>query len=108
MSRYCKVKNCSSNDSNAEISFHKIPLNCSTEWLTVIEREVSDIKKSSRICNKHFSPADFKNGRLKKGAVPNQNPIVTSLSAGKLFIIHVENIRFSSPESLYTGCARYS
>ena len=44
MSRYCKVKNCSSNDSNAEISFHEIPLNCSTEWLTVIEREVSDIR----------------------------------------------------------------
>ena len=69
---YCVVKDCTSTD--IEFSLFGFPKNCSPEWIQVVKRPGWSPTKSSKICEKHFSPhhIDQKKTRkiLVRGAVP--------------------------------------
>ncbi|XP_022519890.2 uncharacterized protein LOC111190408 [Astyanax mexicanus] len=75
---HCCVPLCTSSSRyNAEISFHKFPVDAAVraKWLTKIRRDKFTPTVNTRVCGRHFQPGDFAvtaGGlrRLQSGAVP--------------------------------------
>ena len=69
---YCVVKDCGSTD--IECSMFSFPKKYSPEWIEVVKRPGWSPTKSSKICEKHFSPHHIDQKKTKKmlvrGAVP--------------------------------------
>ena len=87
---YCVVNGCYS-DGTCLVSFHKLPEKLCPIWKKVIGRgEDFEPKKSQRICNLHFSSENLirnsSRNRLRKGAVPTTDLILSSVVEGKEYI----------------------
>ena len=94
--KYCIVKNCLSNET-CLVSFHQLPPVLCNQWKKVIDRGDAFVpKKTHRICNLHFSSANFtrnvKKNRLKKGAVPTLDPEKSELCVVQIFYFDPEPI----------------
>ena len=82
----CIVKDCNSDITCINISFHKLPDVLCDVWTDVIGRGNFVPKKSQRICilrQQIFNRNASKN-RLKNGAKPTKNLVKSSVIEGKL------------------------
>src|SRR5277367_4661821 len=82
MPKFCCVPNChSSSDRDKNVSFFSFPLSNKTqkkEWIFHIKRDPGpnfNLNIHTRVCSKHFTPADIQEKKGKRvlvnGAVPS-------------------------------------
>ena len=95
----CIVKDCNSDITCINISFHKLPDVLCDVWKDVIGRGNFVPKKSQRICSLHFTSANFNRNtsknRLKNYAKPTKNLVKSSVIEGKFFVYYEEIIKWS-------------